>query len=186
MDNRVLRYVSDVAVFLFLQHGGVAPRCCPYVTPFCQSQPRLQGPMVGITSDPELAGTADAAANRAAGNRHRQAARLSVGDGWNPPKRLRVAPLPKDRRVPVLISRRQQFVVPAITYQRRIVQSRRGGNTVGVCRLHDCVVGVAGLPVGSRSRHLFISTQEFASWCSRRRIAFPDKRCCPPGPTGPK
>src|ERR1035437_10400995 len=56
MDNRVLRYVSDVAVFLFLQHGGVAPRCCPYVTPFCQSQPRLQGPMVGITSDPELAG----------------------------------------------------------------------------------------------------------------------------------
>jgi hypothetical protein len=25
MDNRVLRYVSDVAVFLYLQHGGVAP-----------------------------------------------------------------------------------------------------------------------------------------------------------------
>jgi hypothetical protein len=51
-------------------------------------------------------------------------------------------------------SRRQQFVVPAITYQRRIVQSRRGGNTVAVSRLHDCVVGVAGVPVGSRSRHL--------------------------------
>src|ERR1035437_4277412 len=72
-------------------------------------------------------------------------------------------PIPKDRRVPVLISGRQQFVVPAISYQRRIVQSRRGGNTVGVCRLHDCVVGVAGVPVGSRSRHLFILTQEFAS-----------------------
>ena len=182
MDNRVLRYVSEVAVFLFLQHGGVAPM-------LRRSANRNRGFRVlmgGITSDPELAGTADAAANRAAGNRHRQAARLSVGDGWNPPKRLQVAPLPKDRRVPVLISRRQQFVVPAITYQRRIVQSRRGGNTVGVCRLHDGVVGVAGLPVGSRSRHLFISTQEFASWCSRRRIAFPDKRCCPPGPTGPK
>ena len=64
-----------------------------------------------------------------------------------------VAPIPNDRRDPVLISRRQQFVVPAITYQRRIVQSRRGGNIVAVSRLHDCVVGVAGAPVGSRSRH---------------------------------
>jgi len=44
-------------------------------------------------------------------------------------------------------SRRQQFVV----------QSRRGGNTVAVSRLHDCVVGV---PVGSRRRHLLIPTQE--------------------------
>jgi hypothetical protein len=26
---------------------------------------------------------------------------------------------------------------------------------VAVSRLHDCVVGVAGVPVGSRSRHLF-------------------------------
>ena len=65
-------------------------------------------------------------------------------------------------RDPVLISRRQQFVVPAITYQRRIVQSRRGTNTLAVSRLHDCVIGVAGVPVRSRSRHLFIPTQEVA------------------------
>jgi hypothetical protein len=34
-------------------------------------------------------------------------------------------------------SRRQRFVVPAITYQRRIVQSRRGGNTVAVSRCNE-------------------------------------------------
>ena len=69
---------------------------------------------------------------------------------------------PTLHRDPILISRRQQFVVPAITYQRRIVQSRRGTNTVAVSRLHDCVVGVAGVPVRSRSRHPFIPTQEVA------------------------
>src|ERR1019366_7753445 len=75
----------------------------------------------------------------------------------------KVAADPKRSARSVLISRRQQFVDPAITYERRIVQSRRGGSTVAVSRLHDCVVGVDGVPLGSRSRHLFIPTQEFAS-----------------------
>lgn len=64
---------------------------------------------------------------------------------------------------PVLISRRQQLVVPAITYQRRIVQGGRGGNSVAVSCLYDWVVRVAGVPVGSRRRHLFIPTQKVAS-----------------------
>jgi hypothetical protein len=34
---------------------------------------------------------------------------------------------------------------------------------VAVSRLHDCVVGVVGVLVGSRSRHLFIPTQEVAA-----------------------
>src|ERR1017187_7422872 len=46
--------------------------------------------------------------------------------------------------VPVLVSRRQQFVVPAITGQRRIVQSRKDGQTVAVARIHERVVSVAG------------------------------------------
>lgn len=49
---------------------------------------------------------------------------------------------------PVLISRGQQFVIPAIASQRRIVQSRSVANTVVVSRLKDRVVGVAGVPVG--------------------------------------
>ena len=64
---------------------------------------------------------------------------------------------------PVLISRRQQLVVPAITYQRRIVQGGRGGNTMAVSCLYDCVVRVAGALVESRRRHLFIPTQKVAS-----------------------
>jgi hypothetical protein len=60
---------------------------------------------------------------------------------------------------PVLISRRQKFVVPAVTYQRRIVQSRRGGNGVAVSRVQDRVVGVTGVPLGSRSRHFFIHSR---------------------------
>jgi hypothetical protein len=74
-----------------------------------------------------------------------------------------VVPIQTNRCNPVLISRRQQFVVPAITYQRRIVQSGRDGNTLVVSCLHNCVVGVAGVPVGSRRRHLSIPTQEVAS-----------------------
>jgi len=90
----------------------------------------------------------------------------------------------------VLISRWQQFDILAITYQRRVVQSRRGGNTVVVSRLHDCVVGVPGVPHGGRSRIYLSPTQEiaaeFASRCSRPRIARQGKPRCPPGLTGPK
>lgn len=74
---------------------------------------------------------------------------------------------PNDRYNQVLVSRRQQFVVPAITYQRRIVQSGSGDNTVAVSCLHDCFVRVASVSIKSRRRHLFIPLKnlrpEFAS-----------------------
>src|SRR5271157_3713892 len=41
---------------------------------------------------------------------------------------------PNDGRDPVLISQRQQFIVPAITYQRRIVRRRDSRYS----RLPDC------------------------------------------------
>ena len=63
-----------------------------------------------------------------------------------------------------------------MTYQRWIVQSRRGSNTVAVSRLHVCVVGVAGVPVGSRSRHVFIPTQEVAVQSSPQDAVDPGLR----------
>ena len=61
------------------------------------------------------------------------------------------------RKSEVLISRRQQLVVPAITFRRRIVQSHLYGLQ------HDWVHlihFVASILVVNRRRHLFVPTQE--------------------------
>ena len=75
-----------------------------------------------------------------------------------------------------LISRRQQFVVPAIACQRWIVQSCGGAHTVAVARFRERVFSAAGMPIGIRSHHHYLSPlknlrTEFVSRYSRPRIA---------------